>query len=116
LTANGVDVLILAWYQRRNGAVSLGGGLCDRDTLEQRASEVRRWLREKMRELSLNGDNLTSAEGEKAHVRGDCVLVTHGGFLHLLTEDWEGFDVKAGQLQLSTSGIPMTLLLEKNFG
>jgi hypothetical protein len=51
-----------------------------------------------MRQLNLTGHRATNKEGEKQHTRGDCVLVTHGGFLHLWTEDWEGFDVQAGQL------------------
>lgn len=75
-----------------------GKWACDRETLEQRARETRRWLRQKMRQLSLTGHRATNKEGEKQDTRGDCVLVTHRGFLHLLTEDWEGFDVKAGQL------------------
>ena len=37
------------------------------------------------------------AEREDFLPRGDCVLVMHDGFLHLLTEAWEGFDVKAGE-------------------
>jgi broad specificity phosphatase PhoE len=84
----------------------LGRWACDGDILEQRARETRRRLREKMRELSLNRKHPTNSDVEKLHVRGDCVLVTHGGFLHLLTEDWEGCDLKTGQLRLFTSATP----------
>lgn len=64
-----------------------GKWACDRETLEQRARETRRWLRQKIRQLSLTGPSATNKEGEMPQTRGDCVLVTHGGFLHLLTED-----------------------------
>jgi hypothetical protein len=59
-----------------------------------------------MRQLSLNGSSAANMDGEKLHVRGDCVLVTHGGFLHLLTEDWEGFDINAGKLSPCPSFCP----------
>lgn len=39
--------------------------------------------------------------------RGDRVLVMHGGFLHLLAEDWEGFDVKAGELAYPQTSAPV---------
>lgn len=45
--------------------------------LEARARDVRVWLRE-----------LVKGAGEDAQV----VLVTHGGILHFLTEDWSGID------------------------
>lgn len=67
----------------------------DEEALKSRARETRRWLREKMKELSLSDSNATVVDGEKQYIQGDCVLVTHGEFLHLLTEDWEGFDVKS---------------------
>jgi hypothetical protein len=75
-----------------------GKWACDRETLEKRARETRRWLREKMRQLSLSVSHATTSNREDLSTRRDCVLVTHGGFLHLLTEDWEDFDVKAGEL------------------
>jgi broad specificity phosphatase PhoE len=75
-----------------------GKWACGQDALEKRARETRRWLREKMRQLSLSRSHATTSNGEDFLPRGDCVLVTHGGFLHFLTEDWEGFDVKAGEL------------------
>jgi hypothetical protein len=49
-----------------------------------------------MRQLSLSRSHATTSNGEDFLPRGDCVLVMHGGLLHL-TEDWEGFDVKAGE-------------------
>lgn len=51
------------------------------EALAERAKDVRMWLREKCIEL----------DGE-----GDVVLVTHGGFLHFLTEDWTDYDPLAG--------------------
>lgn len=51
-------------------------------SLEARSREARRWLRALGR-----GDD----DGD-AHV----VVVTHGGFLHFLTEDWEGMDISRG--------------------
>ena len=45
--------------------------------LEARAKEVRIWLRE-----------LAKEAGDDAQI----VLVTHGGILHFLTEDWDGID------------------------
>ena len=64
-----------------------GRWACDRATLEKRARETRRWLREKMRQLNFGENYATITDGEKPHHQGYCVLVTHGGFLHLLTED-----------------------------
>jgi broad specificity phosphatase PhoE len=88
-----------------------GRWACDRETLEKRARDTRIWLRQKMRQLSLSENHPTTTKGEKVHVRGDCVLVTHGGFLHLLTEDWEGFDAKAGQLDLPDIACHISSLL-----
>jgi hypothetical protein len=84
---------------------------CDEETVGQRARETRRWLREKMWQLSLSVCHATTSNGRDLLPRSDCVLVTHGGFLHLLTEDWEGFDVKAGELAYAqTSALLSTLL------
>ena len=47
------------------------------EAIQERARVVRRWLWERKEE-------------------GVVVLVTHGGFLHYLTEDWEGFDPVRG--------------------
>ena len=44
----------------------------DADSLRARAKEVRQWL--------------------KARPEKEVVLVTHGGFLHYLNEDWADFD------------------------
>jgi hypothetical protein len=83
----------------------------DQEALKQRARETRKWLREKMKQLSLSDSHTPIVNGEKQYIRGDCVLVTHGGFLHILTEDWEGFDVKAGQLGFLAFISPMPSLL-----
>jgi hypothetical protein len=58
-----------------------GKWACDREMLEQRARETRRWLREKMRQLSLSVSHVTTSNGKDLPPCGDCVLVTHGGFL-----------------------------------
>jgi broad specificity phosphatase PhoE len=60
---------------------------CDEETLGQRARETRRWLREKMRQLSLSVSHATTSSGEDLPPRRDCVLVTHGEFLSRLTGD-----------------------------
>ena len=49
--------------------------------LEARARDVRLWLRE-----------LVKGAGDDAQV----VLVTHGGILHFLTEDWDGIAPEKG--------------------
>lgn len=46
----------------------------EKEAIEERAREARRWLRER----------------DESNV----VVVTHGGFVHYLTGDWEGFDEK----------------------
>lgn len=73
-----------------------GKWACDEETVEHRARETRQWLRQKMRQLILNQSPTPNAGGHKRRIRGDCVLVTHGGFPHRLTENWEGFDAGAG--------------------
>lgn len=52
------------------------------DNLVVRARRVRLWLR----------DLAARAGGEDVQV----VLVTHGGFLHFLTEDWDGIPPRKG--------------------
>ncbi|KAH8666608.1 histidine phosphatase superfamily [Xylariales sp. PMI_506] len=49
--------------------------------LEARARDTRIWLRE-----------LAKSAGDDAHI----VLVTHGGILHFLTQDWEGIEQGRG--------------------
>lgn len=58
------------------------------ERLERRAGEARRWLRE----LGRSG-----GEGEDAEI----VVVTHGGFLHFLTQDWDGMDIARGTYRLA---------------
>ncbi|ROW03028.1 hypothetical protein VMCG_05811 [Cytospora schulzeri] len=53
--------------------------------LEERAREARVWLRE----LGRKG----IAEGAD---HADIVVTTHGGFLHFLTQDWDGMDFSRG--------------------
>lgn len=53
--------------------------------IRARARSVRLLLRQKIRELSKEGNESP-----------EVVLVTHGGFLHYLTDDWEDSDVYAG--------------------
>lgn len=48
--------------------------------LKNRARELRRWL--------------------KARPEKEIVLVTHGGFLHYFTEDWEDSSLYLGRLTL----------------
>lgn len=48
------------------------------DAIRVRARDARLFLRAKLRELVSNGDD-----------DAEIVLVTHGGFLHYLTDDWE---------------------------
>lgn len=51
------------------------------DALEERAREARVWLRE-----------LARKSGGDAEI----AVVTHGGFLHFLTQDWDGMDLSRG--------------------
>ncbi|KAJ0425056.1 histidine phosphatase superfamily [Aspergillus carlsbadensis] len=48
------------------------------DAIRDRARDTRLFLRAKLRELVANGND-----------DAEIVLVTHGGFLHYLTDDWE---------------------------
>lgn len=50
-------------------------------SLEERAREARVWLRELAR---------------KSGADAEIAVVTHGGFLHFLTEDWDGMDLSRG--------------------
>jgi len=58
-----------------------------------RAAAARRWLRE-----------LTAGKGDDEHV----VVVTHGGFLHFLTEDWHGVNLGRGK---QTHFLPRSVVL-----
>jgi broad specificity phosphatase PhoE len=53
--------------------------------LEKRAREARVWLREL-------GKKKGDTKEEEAHI----VVVTHGGFLHFLTQDWDGMKLDKG--------------------
>lgn len=56
--------------------------------LEARARRARRWLRDLGRRFEAETGN----EGRDAHI----VVVTHGGFLHFLTQDWDGMNPVQG--------------------
>lgn len=60
------------------------------ERLEARARGARRWLRELGR----------SGGGADAEI----AVVTHGGFLHFLTQDWDGMDVARGKLDAREGG------------
>lgn len=65
---------------------SVQGPYSPRDSaIRARARSVRRLLRQNVRELMKKGDPAPQI-----------VLVTHGGFLHYLTNDWEESDTYAG--------------------
>lgn len=55
------------------------------ETLDERARRARVWLRELGAEAA--------AKGGEAHI----VVVTHGGFVHFLTQDWHGFNSDKGE-------------------
>ncbi|KAK4160054.1 histidine phosphatase superfamily [Cladorrhinum sp. PSN259] len=54
--------------------------------LEIRARRAREWFRD------LGKKGAAEAENEEVNI----VAVTHGGFLHFLTEDWDGMDLNKG--------------------
>lgn len=67
-------------------SLSLGGRYSPTDkAIRARARSVRLLLRQQIRELSDRGD-----------ISPEIVLVTHGGFLHYLTDDWEDAGSYAG--------------------
>lgn len=59
------------------------------EKLEERARGARRWLRE----LGRGGRG-----GRGGGADAEIAVVTHGGFLHFLTQDWDGMDVARGTL------------------
>jgi broad specificity phosphatase PhoE len=59
---------------------------CGIEVWEQRAREARRWLREKMRQLSLSDSHATTSSGEGLPPRSDIVLVTHAGIVRYLAD------------------------------
>jgi len=60
--------------------------------LERRSREARVWLRALARGWE-EGRRAVGGE-EEAHI----VVVTHGGLLHFLTEDWSGYEKRLGEL------------------
>jgi broad specificity phosphatase PhoE len=56
--------------------------------LEARAKVARRYLRE----LAGSAVAAASEGGEEVHI----VVVTHGGFVHFLTQDYDGLNHKTG--------------------
>lgn len=68
-----------------NDKVAAGSPWAPRpERLEERARAARKWLRELGR----------SAENGVAEI----AVVTHGGFLHFLTQDWDRMDIARGML------------------
>ena len=68
----------------------------DLSALEARAKRARLWLREL-------GSQVTDGD---AHI----VVVTHGGFVHFLTQDWDGIDPPRGRLPLCHFPLPLPAL------
>lgn len=64
--------------------------------VEARARAARRWLRD-----------LARRAGDDAHI----VVVTHGGFLHFLTDDWDGHSIEKGELQSKVFAVDCPLWL-----
>lgn len=60
------------------------------EALEKRALETRRWLRELGRAQAGKGQD------------ADIVVATHGGFLHFLTQDWQGYELSRGTGWMNT--------------
>lgn len=93
----GSDVSVLEAEFGAGGVVDLGlvgegwNGKVGRwspaaSAIEARAREARVWLRDLAREAHTQGGD-GNGDGDKDV---DIVVVTHGGFLHYFTEDWEG--------------------------
>ncbi|PSR97453.1 phosphoglycerate mutase family protein-like protein [Coniella lustricola] len=61
------------------------------EALENRAREARRWLRELGRQARAQGSE-----------DADIVVVSHGGFLHFLTDDWDGMSLEKGTGWMNT--------------
>lgn len=71
------------------------------DALEERAREARVWLRELARKSGGEDDEI--------------VVVTHGGFLHFLTQDWDGMDLSRGTCTPAIiMGVQQTLTIRFN--
>lgn len=70
------------WNDKRMG----GKWAPNNGAIMERAAEARKWLKDTFRDAD-----------------GDIVLVSHGGFLHFLTEDWEDSGVYNGKLLRSST-------------
>ena len=57
-----------------------------KEAVEKRALDARQWM--------------------KARPEKEIVLVTHGGFLHWFTQDWNGFNEGAGEHTVSVTWVP----------
>lgn len=75
--------------------------LYNSDGVEKRAEAAREWLGK-------------TFGGDDAEDKGDVVLVTHGGFLHYLTDDWEGYNDVEGTAWKNTHW--RSYVLEKKAG
>ncbi|KAK4105265.1 phosphoglycerate mutase-like protein [Parathielavia hyrcaniae] len=87
--AGAVDLGLLTpeWNDKSDGSVYAPR----MDRLEARARRARAWLRELGREFIA-----ASQEGRGGGVDAHIVVVTHGGFLHFLTQDWDGMNPAQG--------------------
>ncbi|KAF1817266.1 hypothetical protein P152DRAFT_478285 [Eremomyces bilateralis CBS 781.70] len=70
--------LVSMAHLRKDWFIKKSKWATDEAMVKARAAAVRRWCRKK----------LAGLEGEKR----DMVLVTHGTFLHYLTQDWSGYE------------------------
>jgi broad specificity phosphatase PhoE len=79
------SLVLPGWNYKTTGRFSP-----DVHAIEQRAKEARIWLREL---------------GKRSGKDADIVVVTHGGFLHFFTDDWEGHEKYNGVLLSPTSAL-----------
>jgi len=69
------------------------------DAISRRAREARRFIRDKVRELQKQGEDSP-----------EVVLVTHGGYLHYFTEDWEDSCLYHGKCRATALSFLVVLL------
>ncbi|KAK3956798.1 histidine phosphatase superfamily [Pseudoneurospora amorphoporcata] len=67
----------------------------DMEKLKARAEKARRWLFELARQGSPSSAR-SQADGVGEEKEQHIVVVTHGGFLHFLTQDFDGMDLNKG--------------------